>query len=123
MKWMIGAALLSFGCAEVYPIPTQDMAKATMELHVAEQQGARYSPEGAHLCQLAEAAIEQSRRSVFRGERREAHVAALESYEYAREAHELTKGTPAAAARESQQPPRTVATTAATVAWTNPDVQ
>lgn len=86
---MLGGALLLPACARTQPIPTQLMAKTAMELHVAEQQGARYSPEGALLCHRAEEALEHSRRQVFRGNNDAARAAAERGYEYARRAREL----------------------------------
>jgi hypothetical protein len=78
------------------------MAKAAIELHVAEQQGANYSPEGRALCQRAQQALEQARRRAFRGQPDLAQAAAEDGYALAQEARELTRGTPAAAAREQR---------------------
>jgi hypothetical protein len=86
---VVVATLALPACATTQPAPTQLMARTAMELHVAEQQGARHSAEGAVLCQRAEQALEHSRRRAFRGDNVAARAAAERGYEYARQAREL----------------------------------
>src|SRR5207253_3185744 len=62
---------------------------AATELHMAQQEGAQYSPEGALLCKRAEQLLEESRDRVFRGQHEAARVAAESGYADARQAREL----------------------------------
>jgi hypothetical protein len=123
MRWFLVAALALIGCANTHTIPTQAMARAAIELHVAEQHGARYSAEGAALCKRAEVALEQARRRAFRGQPEAALAVAEDGYAYARQARELTRGTPAAAAREQHVAARALGGGTPTIASTAPAVR
>ena len=69
------------------------MAKAAMELHLAQQAGAKYAPKSSALCSQAEQALEQSRKAVARGKNEDSEVFAKRGYEYARLARVTAPGT------------------------------
>ena len=75
-------------CAAAHPVPTQAMAKAAVELHLAEQAGARRTPDGARLCTASEEALQASRKLVGHGKNRESQVLAERGYNFARHARE-----------------------------------
>ncbi len=87
LSLVVAACALSLAaCAGNHPVPTQAMAKAAVEIHLAEKEGARHTPDGAKLCAQAEQALEQSRKSVARGRNRESAELAEQGYNFARRA-------------------------------------
>ncbi len=97
---VFGLAVLGLSlsaCAGAYPVPTQAMAKAAVELHLAEQEGARHTPDGARLCEESEKALKDSRKLVARGNNRESGVLAERGYEYAHQARNRAPTTTLAA--------------------------
>ncbi len=71
-----------------------------MELHRAEQAGARHGADSAHLCAQAEEALEASRHAVKHGKNRESEALAERGYAYA---HQARNQAPAEPTRTSAQ--------------------
>lgn len=74
------------GCARSYPVPTQAMARAAVEVHLAEQAGATHTREGAQLHAQAAEALDASRRAVARGRNQESEALANQCTTYAQQA-------------------------------------
>jgi hypothetical protein len=96
--------------------PTAELARTAVALHRAEQSGANYTPEGRALCVRSQAALEESRRQVFRGNHDQAKKIALEGLRDAERARELAeaRGLPQAEPVVGSAPVTTAAATLAT---------
>ena len=80
------------GCARSYPVPTQAMARAAVEVHRAEQAGAMHMRESAELHARAAEALDASRRAVARGDNQESEALAIKCTTYAQQArHQLQR--------------------------------
>lgn len=74
------------GCASSYPVPTQAMARAAVEVHRAEQAGALHTRESAELHARAAEALDASRRAVARGQNQKSEALAHQCTTYALQA-------------------------------------
>lgn len=79
-------AVALVGCAHSYPVPTRAMARAAVEVHLAEQAGVMHMRESAELHARAQEALEASRRAVARGHNQRSEALAVQCATYAQKA-------------------------------------
>jgi hypothetical protein len=84
----IVVALLGTGCAGQVksPVPTTQMAQASMAVHRAHQSSCRRYPDGLALYEKAEHALDASRKRVRAGDNEQAKQLANQALFYARQA-------------------------------------